>query len=149
MKINYKIILAFILGVIAKTFTTPWILGYNDENYSIHKNKIYEAFLCCSITGLILIIIDIGDLTFEEKIFWIVLYLSIFFTAKYFINNQTYINEKDILLKLRDNYAESNKLADILLNNDKLSPNIKSFIIEHNSFDKEAINNINKLIKNF
>jgi hypothetical protein len=148
MKINYKIISAFVLGVITKTFVTPWILGYSDENYSIHRNKIYEAIFFCSITGLILIIIDIGNLTFEEKIFWIVLYLSIFFTTKFFINNQINVNEKELLLKLRENYAESNKLAEILLNDDKLSPNVKSFIVDHKTLKKEAINNINELLKN-
>ena len=37
MNSNYKIIFAFFLGVILRTLTNPWILGYGNENFSFHK----------------------------------------------------------------------------------------------------------------
>ena len=58
MNTNLKIILAFCLGIILKTLTTPWILGFFNKNYSIHKNKLYDAMFFGSITGLVQILIN-------------------------------------------------------------------------------------------
>lgn len=148
MNTNYKIILAFILGIMARIFTSPWILGYNDKYYSLHKNKIYDAVFLGSITGIIQIIIDFGSLSLVETIIWITLFLSIFFTMRYFIDNQIFVASKHLLLKLRENYAESNKLAEILLNDNKLNKNTKNFVLEHKTLKEDAIKTINELIAN-
>jgi hypothetical protein len=148
MNTNYKIILAFILGIIARLFTNPWILGYTDTNYSVHKNKIYDSIFFGSIIGIIQIIIDIGSLTNGEKIFWLILYISIFLTIKYIINNQIFIDDKHLLLKLKENYAESNKITKILLNDSKLKPEINTFVSEQLNIKNEEIKIINEFIKN-
>jgi hypothetical protein len=148
MNTNYKIILAFILGIIARLFTNPWVLGFNDINYSIHYNKIYDSIFFGSIIGIIQIIIDIGTLSTIEKLFWLILYISIFLIMKYFINNQIFVDDKHLLLKLKENYAESNKITEILLSDDQLNPNIKIFVSRQINIKNEEINNINEIIKN-
>ena len=68
MNSNYKIILAFSLGAIIRVLTKPWILTFLDKNYSIHKNKIYDAIIIGSISALIQLIINNGHLSNVEFI---------------------------------------------------------------------------------
>jgi hypothetical protein len=148
MNINYKIILAFGLGIIARIITNPWILGYHNENFSIHKNKIYDAIFFGCITGLIQIIININKLTNSEKILWLTFNLSIFFIISYIINNQKYIDERELLLKLRENNAESLEFCKIqLANNTSLNAETKDFLNNHIKIKIETIDKINLLLK--
>lgn len=150
MNRNYKIMLAFGLGIIARIITNPWILGYHNENYSIHKNKIYDAIFFGCITGLIQIIININKLNNSEKFLWLTFNLSIFFIISYIISNQTYINEKELLLKLKENNAESLEFCKIqLANNKNLDPEMKYFLNNHIDLKKETINKINLLLQKF
>lgn len=147
MNSNYKIIFAFFLGVILRTLTNPWILGYGNENFSFHKNKIYDAILFGSVTGVIQIIIDSYSLTLEHKLLWLFLFISIFFIINHLIVVQTFVSDTDLLLKLKENYAESLEFSKILLREDKLTPNIRKFIIDHIGLKYDAIDQINILLK--
>lgn len=147
MNPNYSITLAFFLGVTLRILTNPWILGYSNENYSIHKNKIYDALLFGSMAGIIQIMIDNGELTNMERFIWIILFVSIFISLNYVISEQIFIKEKDLLLKLRENYAESMKYSDIQLLNKNIDEELKNFLIMENDNKKNAIEKINLMLK--
>lgn len=147
MNINYRIAFAFILGVIARILTNPWILGYSNENYSIHKNKIYDAIFFGCLVGILQIFINIDTLSIHELMTWLILLSSIFFIIKYMINNQVYIDELHLLLKIKENYGEINRLSEILSNDNKLSVNIKKFIDNEINNNNDAIKIINNFIK--
>lgn len=146
MHTNYKILLAFILGVIARVITTPWILGFGNPNYSIHKNKIYDAIFFGSITGLIQVFIDIGNLSNSQKLFWLILYSTIIYIISYSIINQNFIDERDLLLKLRENYAESIAISQIHIDKN-IEPKVKQYITIHAEARKEAIKDLDQLLK--
>jgi len=145
---NHSIALAFFLGVTLRTLTNPWILGYSNENYSIHKNKIYDALLFGSMAGIIQIMIDNSSLTNIERIFWILLFVSIFIALNYVISKQVFIKGKDLLLKLRENYAESIKYSDIQLSNKNIDEELKNFLVQENTSKQNAIDKINIMLKN-
>ncbi len=145
MNSNFKILIAFIFGILARIITTPWILGYDNQNFSIHKNKIFDAIFFGSITGLIQLIIDIGNLTNAQKIFWLIINLTIFFVASYSINHQTFISEKDLLLKLRENYAESIEISKIHVQKG-IDNKVKNFLNSHVETRQKAIKDLNILL---
>lgn len=147
MNPNYNITLAFFLGITLRILTNPWILGYSNVNYSVHKNKIYDAVLFGSMAGLIQIMIDDGLLGNAEKFLWIVLFVSIFLTLNYIISEQVFIKGEDLLLKLKENYAESIKYSDIQLLNKNISEELKTFLLEQNKNKKDAIDEINIMLK--
>ena len=97
MNSNYKIILAFTLGAIIRILTKPWILSCFDENYSIHKNKIYDAIIIGSITALIQLLINNGNLSNVEFMSWIILFITITAICNYMIHNQTFVTQRDFL----------------------------------------------------
>lgn len=146
MNSNLKILTAFILGVLARIITTPWILGYHNPNFSIHKNKIFDAIFFGSIIGLIQLILDIGDLSNAQKIFWLILNLTMIIITSYLINNQSLINEKDLLLKLRENYAETIRISNIHIEKD-IDANVKNFLKEHVEAREKAIKDLDKLLQ--
>lgn len=146
MHTNYKILLAFILGIIARIITTPWLLGFSNEYYSIHKNKIYDAIFFGSITGLIQVIIDIGYLSNAQKLFWLILYSTIFYITSHSITYQNFVNERDLLLKLRENYAESIAISQIHIDKN-IEPNVKQFLTVHADVRKQAIKDLDQLLK--
>ena len=148
MNFNYKILLAFTFGAIIRVITKPWILTCFDENYSIHKNKIYDAIIIGSITALIQLIINNGHLTKIEFIFWIILFASIAGICNYLINNQIFITKKDFLQKLKEDYAEAIKFANAKISNNNIDPEFKDFLLKHNVSKKETLNKINELLKN-
>ena len=148
MNTNHKIFFAFILGVVAKVLTNPWILGYTNQNYSVHRNKIYDAIFFGSITGLIQIILDLSGLNNIEKVFWILLYVSILLVSAYFIDNQVYIGEKQLLLKLRENVGESIRVSEIQLENKDLNTELRAFLEKQNADKIQSIKDINKFIAN-
>ena len=148
MNSNYKILLAFTLGTIIRVITKPWILTCFDENYSIHKNKIYDAIIIGSITALIQLIINNGHLTKIEFIFWIILFASITGICNYLIINQIFITKKDFLEKLREDYAEAIKFANIKISNNNIDLEFKEFLLKHNISKKDTLNEINELLKN-
>lgn len=147
MNPNYNITLAFFLGVTLRILTNPWILGYSNVNYSVHKNKIYDSVLFGSMAGLIQIMIDTSSLSNAERFFWFILFISIFITLNYIISEQVYIKGDDLLLKLRENYAESIKYSDIQLLNKNISENLKNFLLEQNKNKQDAIDEINIMLK--
>lgn len=147
MNPNYKITLAFFLGVTLRILTNPWILGYSNVDYSVHKNKIYDAVLFGSMAGLIQIMIDNSLLSNAERFLWIILFVSIFLTLNYIISEQVFIKGDDLLLKLKENYAESIKYSDIQLLNKKISEDLKNFLLEQNKNKKDAIDEINIMLK--
>lgn len=146
MNSNLKILLAFILGVLARIITTPWILGYNNEYFSIHKNKIFDAIFFGSITGLIQLIIDIGSLTNAQKLFWLIINLTILFIISYSINHQSFINESDLLLKLRENYAETIEISNIHTKKN-IDDRVKKFLSETINSRRNAIKDLDNLLK--
>lgn len=146
MNSNLKILVAFILGVLARIITTPWILGYNNSNFSVHKNKIYDAIFFGSIIGLIQLIIDIGDLSNAQKLFWLVLNLTMIIITSYLINHQSLISEKDLLLKLKENYAESIEISNIHIRKD-IDTNVKKFLKEHAESRKKTIVDLEQLLQ--
>ena len=145
MNSNLKILLAFILGVLARIVTTPWILGYYNQNFSIHKNKIYDAIFFGSVIGCIQLIIDIGYLSNAQKIFWLILNLTMLIITSYLINHQSLISEKDLLLKLRENYAESIRISNIHIEKD-IDINVKNFLKEHAETRETAIKDLDQLL---
>lgn len=145
MNSNLKIFAAFILGVLARIITTPWILGYHNQYFSIHKNKIFDAILFGSIIGLIQLILDIGDLSNAQKIFWLILNLTMIIITSYLINHQSLIDEKDLLLKLRENYAESIQISNIHIEKD-IEEKVKIFLKEHAKTRENAIKDLDKLL---
>jgi hypothetical protein len=147
MNPNYNIALAFFLGVGLRILTNPWILGYSNQNYSVHKNKIYDSMLFGSMAGLIQIMIDDGLLTNAERICWIILFVSIFFILNYIINEQIFVQEHDLLLKLRENYAESIKYSDIQLANKNINDDLKKFLSVQNKYKQDAIDEINGMLE--
>lgn len=147
MNPNYNIMLAFFLGIMLRILTNPWILGYSNENYSIHKNKIYDSILFGSMAGLIQIMIDNDTLTNVDRFVWIILFISIFITLNCVISGQLFIQGDDLLLKLKENYAESIKYSDILLLNKKINTELKDFLVIQNKNKKDAIDEINKMLK--
>jgi hypothetical protein len=147
MNSNYKILLAFGFGAIVRVITKPWILTCFDENYSIHKNKIYDAIIIGSITALIQIVINNGHMTNTEFIFWIILFASITGICNYLINNQVFVTKKDFLQKLKEDYAEAIKFANAMLSNKNIEPDFKEFLLEHNISKKLTLNEINELLK--
>ena len=147
MNPNYNIMLAFFLGIMLRILTNPWILGYSNENYSIHKNKIYDSILFGSMAGLIQIMIDNDTLTNVDRFVWIILFISIFITLNFVISGQIFIQGDDLLLKLKENYAESIKYSDILLLNKKINTELKDFLVIQNKNKKDAIDEINKMLK--
>ena len=146
---NYNITLAFFLGITLRTLTNPWILGYENENFSVHLNKIYDAILFGSMTGLIQIIIDAGSLTNGERFLWIILFISIFIMLNNMIVGQSFIKEKDLLLKLKENYAESIKISDIQISNKNIDKDFKNFLIVQNGEKEDGIDEINDLLKKY
>jgi hypothetical protein len=147
MNSNYKILLAFTLGAMIRVITKPWILTCFDENYSIHKNKIYDAIIIGSITALIQIIINNGHLTKIEFIFWLILFATITGICNYMIFNQVLITKKDFLQKLKEDYAEAIKFANAIISNNDIDAHFKEFLLEHNVSKKETLNEINELLK--
>lgn len=146
MNSNLKILTAFILGVLARIITTPWILGYHNQNFSIHKNKIFDAIFFGSVIGLIQLILDIGDLSNAQKIFWLILNLTMIIITSYLIDNQSLISEKDLLLKLRENYAESIRISNIHIEKD-IDANVKKYLKEHVETREKEIKNLDKLLQ--
>jgi len=149
ININYNILLAFFLGVGLRIITNPWVLGYYDENYSVHKNKIYDSLLFGSVAGLIQVIINNNMLTNGERIFWSVLFLSIFFSLNYIIKEQIFIKEDDLLLQLKENCAESIKYSDIQLENKNISNDLRDFLYKENKEKQIAIQKINIMLDNY
>lgn len=147
MNSNYKILLAFGLGAIVRVITKPWILTCFDENYSIHKNKIYDAIIIGSITALIQLVINNGHLTKIEFIFWIILFASITGICNYMIRNQVFVTKRDFLQKLKEDYAEAIKFANAMMSNKNIDPHLKEFLLEHNIAKKQTLNEINELLK--
>jgi hypothetical protein len=149
MNENYKILLAFGLGVCARIISNPWVLGFYNENYSININKVYDSIFFGSMTGLIQIIININNLTNIEKIFWLIFYISLFFILNHAITTQKFIDEKHLLLTLKENNAESLEYSKIQLEKNKeLNKNTQEFLTEYIKEKYMTINNINKLIQN-
>jgi len=148
MNPNYTIAIAFLLGVGLRILTNPWILGYLNENYSVHKNKIYDSLLFGSMAGIIQVMIDNGLLTNTERFIWIILFVCIFIILNHIISEQIFIKEKDLLLTLRENYAESIKYSDVQLLNKGIDEELKTFLIMENNNKKEAIKQINKILMN-
>ena len=146
MNSSYKILLAFSLGVILRILTHPWILGYSNENYSIHKNKIYDALFFGSLVGLIQLIINGSLLTNGEKLLWIILFISIMVFFNHLIVNQSFIKGKDLLLKIRENYGESIKFSEIQLSKKDISPELREFLIRSNKLKHIALQDIDALI---
>lgn len=146
MNTNYRIFFAFILGVTARIIVSPWILKYDDPNYTFHKNKLYDAILIGSIIGIIQIILDLQNLTNAQILVWLLIYLCMFKIIAYFIENQIFVNNLDILLKLRENYAESVKLIENLVKNN-YQPIVKDFLNKNLEIKSDTINEINNLIK--
>ena len=147
MNTYYKIIFAFLIGIFIRLFTNPWILGYNHKDFSIHINKIYDAIFFGCIIAIIQIFITIDTLTNPEKICWIMLFLTMLSISMNLINNQKFVNDKQLLLKLKENYAESNRLAEILVNNNSLGIETRNFILDHLTLKKDAILTIDNIIK--
>lgn len=145
MNSNLKILVAFILGVLARIITTPWILGYYNQNFSIHKNKIYDAIFFGSVIGFIQVILNIGDLSNPQKIFWLILNLTMIIITSYLINNQSLISEKDLLLKLRENYAETIRISNIHTEKD-IGANVKKFLKENIETREKAIKDLDQLL---
>ena len=143
---NNKIMLAFILGVILKILSNPWILGFYDENYSIHKNKVYDALIIGCLTGFIQIIINRDSLSNGIKFLWTIIFLTIFISIDHILNNQIFVSEKDLLLSLREKYAESIKFTDIQLKDDELDEEIRKFLIQENLNKISSIEKINKIL---
>jgi hypothetical protein len=142
MNPNYKIILAFGLGVAIRILSSPWILGPANPNYSIHRNKLYDALLFGSLTGLVQVLIDGNQINNAERILWIILFLSIFLFARYVIDKQLFVEEKDLLLKLKENYAESIKISEIKLNDKNLSNEVKDLLTKQNKIKRDSIQEI-------
>jgi hypothetical protein len=147
MNPNYNVTLAFILGIILRIVMSPWILGFYDENYSMHKNKIYDSLLFGSMAGLIQIMIDNGILTIEEKIIWFIFFVAIFIMLNYIIHKQIFVEGKDLLLNLRESYAESIKITDIQLENKNIDDKLKNFLEEQNNNKRKAISTMNTMLK--
>jgi hypothetical protein len=143
---NYNITLAFFLGITLRTLTNPWILGYSDENYSIHKNKIYDSILFGSMAGLIQIMIDSSLLNSAERFFWIILFITIAITLNYTIRKQLFINGDDLLFKLKENYGESIKFSDIQLSNKNINEELKNFLLVQNAQKQKAIDEIKQML---
>lgn len=146
MNTNYKIVLAFLLGIFIRIITNPWILGFSDVNYSIHKNKLFDALLFGAITGLIQILIDFQTLENHDKFLWILLFATIIISLNHIIHEQIFIKEKDLLLKLKENYAESIRFSDIQMSNKSIDSTLKNFLIEQNNTKKNAIAQINVIL---
>lgn len=149
MKPNYTILLAFILGTGLRILTNPWILGFNDENYSVHINKIYDSIFVGSLVGIVQVLMNSSSLTFIEEVLWIVLFISIYLVMNYIIRNQLFVSEVELLLQLKENYAESVKYSSIQITNPLIHPDLKNFLIEHNKQKEQAINQIDLMIKKY
>ena len=149
MNYNYKIIIAFLLGAILRILTNPWILGYSNENYSIHKNKIYDALFFGSLTGLVQIIINKNLMTNGGELLWIIFFISLIILFKYLINNQSFIKGKDLLLKIKENYGESIKLSQIQLEKNDISAELRDFLIRGNKLKHIAIQDIDVLLQKY
>lgn len=149
MNHNYKILLAFILGTLLRILSKPWVLSWSDDNYSIHKNKIYDAMLIGSFTGLVLILIDSSLLTNTEMIFWIIIFISVAAICNHVINNQVLIDEKEYIIKLKEDSAEAIKLSNVIMLNKNINQQFKFYLIRNNELKEKSINELNELLKNF
>ncbi len=65
----------------------------------------------------------------------------------YIIKNQLFVDEIELLLQLKENYAESVKYSEIQLKNPSIDSKLKDFLIAHNKLKEQAIDEINSMIK--
>jgi hypothetical protein len=147
MNPNYIILLAFTLGTGIRILSNPWILGFTDDNYSVHINKIYDSIFVGTIVGIVQVLMNNSSLTLLEETLWIILFITINFIMNYIIKNQLFVSEVELLLQLKENYAESVKYSEIQLKNPSIDSKLKDFLIAHNKLKAQSINEINSMIK--
>ncbi len=149
MNPNYKILLAFVLAIILRILCKPWVLSWSDDNYSIHKNKIYDAVLIGSFISIVLIFIDSSMLTNVQMIIWIILFISIVVICNHVIKNQVFIDENDFILKLKEDNEETIKLSSEIILNKNVDQTFKNYLIQNNKIKQQSINELDELSKNF
>lgn len=146
---NYKFLLVFTLGITLRILSNPWILSWFGDNYSIHKNKIYDAILIASFTCIALILIDNSLLTNAEMIFLIIIFVCVAAIFNYAIKNQIFISDKDYIYKLKEDNKEAIKLSNVIMSKKNINPKFKDYLIQNNELKQQSINELNELLKNF
>jgi hypothetical protein len=146
MNPNYKIITVFLVGFILRIITNPWILKLQDKNFSIHKIKILDSILFGCILGLTLILLDYKSFSNYSLLLWLILFITLIIIINYILNKQVFIDKKDLLILLREKYAETIKYSKIQLKNKNIDEELKKFLIIENEIKEKSINEINTIL---
>jgi hypothetical protein len=146
MNPNYKIITVFLVGFLLRILTNPWILELRDKNFSIHKIKILDSILFGCILGLTLILLDYKSFSNYSLLLWLILFITLIIIINYILNKQVFIDKKDLLILLREKYAETIKYSKIQLKNKNIDEELKKFLIIENEIKEKSINEINTIL---
>jgi hypothetical protein len=149
MNSNERIFLTIIIAVLVGTLKVPLLNGMGASDINFNLNKLYNILLIAFFMSLAGLIINYAKVPLDELLIWIFILTTGLIIFYYMIVNQTFVNNNDYLLALKENHqtsiAMSKKMLDKYHIDQKTKDLANNIIQTHNS----EINQINKLLDEY